>query len=90
MEGFMTFYLLDVSEGWRYMFGLSIIIAVVQGVGTLFLPRTPRYLLLKGKDELALSTLQKIRGRDTVVDSEFNEMRAAILDERKYHWYNII
>ena len=72
------------------MFGLSIIIAVIQGVGTLFLPRTPRFLLLKGKDALALSTLQKIRGRDTDVGSEFNEMRAAILEESQYHWYAYI
>ena len=69
------------------MFGLSIIPAVIQGVGTLFLPRTPRYLLLRGKIELAYQTLQKIRGKKTCVDSEFEEMKAAILEEKKYHWY---
>ena len=69
------------------MFGLSIIIAVIQGVGTLFLPRTPRYLLLKGKHELALNTLQKIRGRGTDVGKEFDEMRVAILEEKRHHWY---
>ena len=78
--------MLDVSEGWRYMFALSIIPAVIQGIGTLFLPRTPRYLLLRGKSELALHTLQKIRGKGTHVASEYKEIRAAILEEQKYHW----
>ena len=68
------------------MFGLSIIIAVIQGAGTMFLPRTPRYLLLKGKDELALNTLQKIRGKGRDVGIEFDEIRAAILEEKRHHW----
>lgn len=80
-------YLLDVPEGWRYMFALSVIPAVIQGIGTLFLPRTPRYLLLRGKSELALHTLQKIRGKGIRVTSEYKEMRTAILEEQRYHWY---
>ena len=63
--------------------------AVIQGIGTLFLPRTPRYLLLRGNSELALQTLQKIRGKETHIASEYKEMRAAILEEQKYHWYGL-
>lgn len=32
----------------RYMFGLSIVLAIFQGIGMLFLPKSPRYLMLKG------------------------------------------
>ncbi|KAI6647915.1 Solute carrier family 2, facilitated glucose transporter member 12-like [Oopsacas minuta] len=79
----------DVEEGWRYMFGLSIILALLQGICTLFLPRTPRFLLIRGKEDLALKTLQKIRGYETDVSDEFNEMRTAILEERRYHWWDL-
>ena len=69
------------------MFGLSIILALIQAVGTLFLPKTPRFLLMSDKNELAFKTLQKIRGYDTDVGSEFNEMKSAILEEKGYHWF---
>ena len=69
------------------MFSLSIILALIQAVGTLFLPKTPRFLLMSGKNELAFKTLQKIRGYDTDVGSEFNEMKSAILEERGYRWF---
>ncbi|KAI6661314.1 Solute carrier family 2, facilitated glucose transporter member 12-like [Oopsacas minuta] len=85
----VSYLFVDKSEGWRYMFGLCIIPAVIQGVGTLFLPRTPRYLLLRSRVELARSTLQKIRGKDTDVSGEFKEMRAAILEEEKYNWWDL-
>ncbi|KAI6647909.1 Solute carrier family 2, facilitated glucose transporter member 12-like [Oopsacas minuta] len=85
----VSYLFVDIQEGWRYMFGLSIIPALLQGIGTLFLPRTPRFLLMKGKKELALKTLQKIRGYETDVSDEFNEMRTAILEERRYHWWDL-
>ena len=69
------------------MFGLSIILALIQAVGTLFLPKTPRFLLMSDKNELAFKTLQKIRGHGIDVESEFNEMKSAILEEQGYHWF---
>ena len=35
----------------RFMFGLSGIPAIIQGVGMYFLPHSPRWLLLNGQDE---------------------------------------
>ena len=68
------------------MFGLSLIIAMTQATLILFLPKTPRYLLLKGKEAEAFRTLQKIRGKNKEVSSEFNEMKTSICEQKEYNW----
>jgi len=53
-----------VTEGWRLMFLSGAIPAVLFFVLLFFVPETPRYLAMKGKDEKALQVLNKIAGRD--------------------------
>lgn len=36
----------DVDQGWRYMFGLSAVAAVIQGIAMIFLPKTPQFLMI--------------------------------------------
>jgi SP family xylose:H+ symportor-like MFS transporter len=53
-----------ISTGWRYMFGSE---AVPAGLFTLlicFVPETPRYLVMSGQDEKALSVLSRINGAE--------------------------
>lgn len=38
--------LVDTVSGWRYMYGASTPIAIVMGIGTWWLPASPRWLLL--------------------------------------------
>lgn len=51
-----------ISTGWRYMFGSEAYVAVVFGILLFFVPKTPRYLVLIGQDEKALSVLTKVNG----------------------------
>lgn len=53
-----------INEGWRYMFLSGAIPAGIFVLLLFFVPETPRYLAMKGKNDKALSVLQKIAGKD--------------------------
>ncbi|MDE6142887.1 MAG: sugar porter family MFS transporter, partial [Muribaculaceae bacterium] len=51
-----------IQTGWRYMFGSEGIIAALFTILVCFVPESPRYLALKGKDAKALDVLRRING----------------------------
>ena len=51
-----------ISTGWRYMFGSEAIPAAIFTVLVCFVPESPRYLVMAGKDDKALSVLSRING----------------------------
>ncbi len=51
-----------VQEGWRYMFGSEAIPAAVFGLLLFTVPKTPRYLVMTGHHQTALTILEKING----------------------------
>jgi MFS transporter, SP family, xylose:H+ symportor len=53
-----------ITEGWRWMFFSGVIPAGIFFGLLFFVPETPRYLAMKGKDEKALKVLGKIAGQD--------------------------
>lgn len=50
--------------GWRWMFASEIIPALLFLVFLTFVPETPRYLVMRGKTDRALSILNKLMNRD--------------------------
>lgn len=68
-------------HGWRYMLGLSVVPALLQFGGFLFLPESPRWLLQKGRGQEALSVLQRIRGGASV-EEEHQAIRLSVEEER--------
>lgn len=52
------------TEGWRWMFFSGTIPAGIFFILLFFVPETPRYLAMNGKNEQALKVLQKIAGRE--------------------------
>ena len=56
-----------IQTGWRYMFGSEAIVAVVFTILVCFVPESPRYLALIGKDSRALAILTHINGRERAV-----------------------
>lgn len=51
-----------ITEGWRWMFFSGVIPAGIFFVLLFFVPETPRYLAMKGKDEKAIRVLKRIAG----------------------------
>lgn len=51
-----------VTTGWRYMFGSECVPAGLFTVLICFVPETPRYLVMTGRDDRALGILSRING----------------------------
>ena len=64
------------------MLGLAGVPAVIQFIGFLFMPESPRWLVQRGEDEKAKSVLQKIRGRSDV-EMELDEVRQSCDEDRR-------
>lgn len=51
-----------IQTGWRYMFGSEAFVAGFFTVMVCFVPESPRYLALTGREESALRVLERING----------------------------
>lgn len=51
-----------ITTGWRYMFGSEAVPAGLFAMLICFVPETPRYLVMAGKDGKALAILKRING----------------------------
>ena len=58
----------NVPEGWRYMLGFGAIPAVIQFIGFLFLPESPRWLIENEQIDKATKSLQILRNEFDVRD----------------------
>jgi MFS transporter, SP family, xylose:H+ symportor len=52
------------TAGWRWMFGSEIIPALIFASLLFFVPETPRFLVLKNKDEAALKLLKRLNAEE--------------------------
>ncbi|WP_129775870.1 sugar porter family MFS transporter [Peristeroidobacter soli] len=60
---FSNYFLLNLGEhNWRYMLGVQMVPALLYFTLLWFVPESPRWLLLKGKDEAALLVLRRVAG----------------------------
>ncbi|WP_119342762.1 sugar porter family MFS transporter [Facilibium subflavum] len=62
----------------RLMFAVILIFAFVMFLGSLFLPESPRWLMLKGKHDKALDVLNKVRSSKEEIQKEVAEIKESI------------
>ena len=63
---------------WRLMMSVIAIPALVMFIGALFLPESPRWLVLVGKPEESEKVLRKIRTSEEEVAFELNEIKETV------------
>jgi MFS transporter, SP family, xylose:H+ symportor len=73
-----------IEEGWRWMFFSGAIPAGIFLILLFFVPETPRYLVMKGKEKKALEVLTKIAGRENA-GSILSEIKETI-HEKSAPW----
>ncbi|KAI9322240.1 general substrate transporter [Dichotomocladium elegans] len=77
----------DSDAQWRVPLGIQMFPAVVLGIGCIFLPYSPRWLMAKGREEEALDVLAMLHGNGDrsapLVVSEYNEIREQIDQDRR-------
>lgn len=55
-------YLLSFGGHWRWMFATEILPAVLLGIGLFFVPKSPRWLAMRGRSDEAREILARING----------------------------
>lgn len=82
--GILLSYVVDYgfsSNGnWPAMVACGAVPAVMLGLGIMFLPESPRWLILNDRENDAVSVLKKIRGTEDV-QSELIEIKTALSEE---------
>ncbi|KAG6897046.1 hypothetical protein C0992_004455 [Termitomyces sp. T32_za158] len=74
------------EAAWRLPLALQLVPAVILGIGILFMPFSPRWLVNQGRDEEALAVLSRARGvapDSDLVQLEFLEIRAQYIFEKE-------
>jgi MFS family permease len=67
----------DPDLKWRWMLGVGLVPALLYFIFLFFVPRSPRWLMTKGKDDEAMKVLVKVNGKD-LAETEFKEIRESL------------
>ncbi|KAH8032172.1 hypothetical protein HPB51_023316 [Rhipicephalus microplus] len=91
--GFLLAYTVNYSfisyeNGWQLMFAVATCPALLEMLGTLFLPQSPHFLVLKGRHDEARKVLNVIHG-ETAASQELNRMQKSLLEEQNYRYRDL-
>jgi hypothetical protein len=75
------------DAAWRVPFALQIVPALILGIGMLAFPESPRYSLMRDRDDEAISALEKLRraSSDSLpIRQEYLAIKAEVLFRQSY------
>ncbi len=78
----------NIQRGWRLMFWSELVPCTLFLALLFIIPRSPRWLVMKEKDEEAMSVLNKIHGAE-LASQEFEEIRTSIHSEKNAQKVNL-
>lgn len=91
-SGIVISYLIDYAfagvGAWRWMFAMAVVPAAAFGVGLLFIPESPRWLVGRGLADKARAVLARIRTPDQV-EAEFAQIQQST-QQQKENWAELL
>ena len=75
-----------VSEVWRGMLGMETLPAIMFFIIIFFIPESPRWLILKGKEEKATNILERIYTSSKEALFQLTETKSVLSSESKSEW----
>lgn len=78
------------SEVWRGMLGMETIPALLFFILIFFIPESPRWLLLKGRDGRSMAILEHIYASHATASEEMEMTKKAIGSETKANWRELL
>ena len=78
--------LIFVTEVWRGMLGMEILPAVLFFIIIFFIPESPRWLILKGREEKATNILERIYTSSKDALFQLAETKSVLSSESKSEW----
>ena len=76
----------NIDEGWRYMFGLEIIPAVLFFILLFFVPGSPRWFVIKEKHNHAIVALEKLGYSNEVAQQKVKEIEDSLEKKESSSW----
>jgi SP family galactose:H+ symporter-like MFS transporter len=74
---FVSNSLLSFTGSWRIMMAVLLFPASIMLIFSLFVPETPRWLVLKGRHEEAMTVLKKIRNSSEDIVAELQDIKSS-------------
>ena len=72
-----------ITEVWRGMLGMETLPAILFFIIIFFIPESPRWLIVRGKELKAVNILEKIYNSITEAKSQLNETKSVLTSETK-------
>ena len=74
------------SEMWRGMLGSESFVTVLFLIIAFFIPESPKWLMLKGKEDRAMGVFRRLKATEEGAIAEFNLTKSSIAGEVKSEW----
>ncbi|WP_352423864.1 sugar porter family MFS transporter [Proteiniphilum sp.] len=74
------------TEAWRGMLGVETIPAILFFIIIFFIPESPRWLIVRGKDNMATGIFSRIYTTSAEVSFQVNETKQMLQSEEKSDW----